>query len=125
MLNRLAILTVATLLPLGGGASLAMASQAAPAPLAPVTITGTVDDCDSGSSPTKVTVSTTHGSQTDAKGVKNSNEYSVTFKNIPKKGRDAKATVTCADKTKYTQEFRIDGGPDATPVTQEVNLEPE
>ncbi|MEV5899935.1 hypothetical protein [Streptomyces sp. NPDC052127] len=125
MRNRLAIITVATLLPLGGGASLAMASQAAPAPLAPVTITGTVDECVSGSSPVKVTVATAHGSQADTKGVKSSNEYSVTFKNIPKKGRNATATVTCADKTKYTQGFRIDGGPDANPVTQEVNLEPE
>jgi hypothetical protein len=125
MRNRLAILTIAAVLPLTGGASLALASQAGAATPPPVTITGTVDDCVDGSSPVKVSVATNHGTQVDKKGVKASNEYSVTFKNIPKKGRDATATVTCVSKATYTQGFHINGAPAAAAVEQEVDLEPE
>ncbi|WP_406007426.1 hypothetical protein OG440_15615 [Streptomyces sp. NBC_00637] len=125
MRNRLAIFTVAALLPLTGGASLAIAGQAVAAPPPPVvTVTGTVDDCDDDASPEEVTIATSKESKTDDTGVKSSNKYSVNFKNIPKKGRSATATVTCVGGSTYTQDFKINGAQGTTPVTQKVHLEP-
>ncbi|MDQ0582679.1 hypothetical protein [Streptomyces rishiriensis] len=125
MRNRLAVLTIAALLPLTGGASLAIAGQASAAPPPPaVTVTGTVDDCEDDSSPEEVSIATSKETKVDDTGVKSSNKYSVKFKNIPKKGRDATATVTCVGGSKYTQEFRVNGAQGTEPVTQKVHLEP-
>ncbi|EKX66075.1 hypothetical protein Sipo8835_31965 [Streptomyces ipomoeae] len=125
MRNRVAILAVAAILPLAGAAGLATSQATAAQTRPPVTVTGTVDDCENGTSPIKVSIKTSQETKVDSSGVKNSNEYSVTFKKIPAKGRQATATVTCEqNKDSYKQTFRIDGAPGNQPVTQEENLEP-
>ncbi|MET7575290.1 hypothetical protein ABZT04_43590 [Streptomyces sp. NPDC005492] len=124
MRNRVAILAAAAALSLTGATALGAVSQAAAATPGPVVVTGTVDDCADGGSPTKVSIKTSKETKADTSGVKNSNEYSVTFKKIPTTGRNATATVTCDTKDTYTQDFRIDGAPGAAKVTQTENLEP-
>ncbi|MDX3453944.1 hypothetical protein PV396_18660 [Streptomyces sp. ME02-8801-2C] len=128
MRNRLAILTVATLLPLTAGASLAAASQAdALAPIGKVTLTGTVEDCDSDSSPTDVKIKAGTETKVDNSLAGNSNSYSVTFKKIPTGGTaTGKATVTCEDETTYkAANFTIKGSPNTSTVKQKQNLEPQ
>ena len=128
MRNRLAILIVATLLPLTGGASIAAASQAeAPAPIGKVTVFGTVDDCDSGASPDSVKIKAGPETKVDNSLAGNSNSYSVTFKKIPTGGTaTGKPTVTCEDGTKYKSEnFTIIGSKDSSTVKQRENLEPK
>ncbi|MET9056939.1 MULTISPECIES: hypothetical protein [Streptomyces] len=119
--RRLAILAVAAVLPLGG-ASLLVAGPASAAPPPPVTVSGTVEDCDSGSSPEDVTIETSKESK--SKDVSGTNKYSVVFKNIPKNGRAGTATVTCEDGTSYDQKVKIKGSQNAQPAKQKINLEP-
>ncbi len=109
MRKRLAILTVAAVLPLTGGASLAVATQAGAAPPPPpqVTVTGKVAACEGGSDADEVSIETSK--ETKAVDLKGSNKYTIVFKKIPKAGRDATATVTCEDGNTYTDEFNIKG----------------
>ncbi|MET7474299.1 hypothetical protein ABZT17_08050 [Streptomyces sp. NPDC005648] len=132
MRNRLAILTVAAVLPLVGTSSLAVAAQAGAADtLGQVTLSGTVDDCDNGSSPTvvKIKAVTSAGAietKTDNSLAGSSNSYSVVFKKIPKTGATGKATVTCEDDTTYKPaQFTINGAPTTAAVKQKQNLEPQ
>ncbi|MEW2114926.1 hypothetical protein AB0945_06995 [Streptomyces sp. NPDC005474] len=128
MRNRLAILTVATLLPLTGGVSIAAASQtAAHATIGPVTVSGTVDDCDSGASPDSVKIKAGPETKVDNSLAGNSNSYSVTFKKVPTGGSvTGKPTVTCDDETKYKSDpFTIKGSTNSSPVKQKENLEPQ
>ena len=132
MRNRLAILTVAAVLPLTGAASLAVAGQAGAAPPpGPVTLSGTVDDCDDGSSPTEVKIKATTSAgvietKTDNSLAGTSNSYSVVFKKIPKTGATGKATVTCeSDDTYKAKDFKIKGAPSEDPVKQKQNFEPQ
>ncbi|MEU2435842.1 hypothetical protein ACFY9A_12710 [Streptomyces rubradiris] len=124
MRNRLAILATAAVLPLTGVTSLAAAGPAAADPnKATVTVTGRVADCENDASPVSVTITTSKEAQTDDSGtVTSNNRYSVTFKNIARKGRDAVATVTCKDDS-YTDNFRI-MRPADTSTTFTRNLEP-
>src|SRR3954469_8085515 len=111
MRKRVTLLAIAAVLPLTGAATLGIAAQATAAAPGKVVVTGTVDDCEDGGSPTKVSIKTSQETKVDSRGGKNSNEYSVTFKKIPTKGRNATATVTCDTKSTYKQGFRIDGAP--------------
>jgi hypothetical protein len=124
MRNRLAILATAAVLPLTGVASLAAAGPAAADPnKATVTVTGRVADCENDTSPVSVTITTSKESQTDeGKTVARNNRYSVTFKNIARKGRDAEATVTCKDDS-YKDNFKI-MRPADTSTTFTRNIEP-
>ncbi|MGW1604814.1 hypothetical protein [Streptomyces eurythermus] len=124
MRNRLAILATAAVLPLTGVASLAAAGSAAADPNnKTVTVTGRVADCENDASPVSVTITTSKESQTDDSGtVASNNRYSVTFKNVAKKGRDAVATVTCKDDS-YTDAFKITRPAD-TSTTFQRNIEP-
>lgn len=124
MRNRVTILAITVLLPLTGAATLAAAGQAGADPQSPtVTVSGSVDDCDNGESPTKVTITTSKESKTDKRTtVAKNNEYSVTFKNISTKGRAATATVTCKGDS-YTDDFTIKR-PAGTSTTLDRDLEP-
>ncbi|MEU5282231.1 hypothetical protein [Streptomyces asoensis] len=126
MRNRLAILTVAVLLPVSGvAASVAVASQAQAATLVKVTVTGTVDDCDDESSPDTVKIKAGTETKTDNSLAGNSNTYSVVFKKIAKNATvSAKATVTCEGGDTYKQTFNLKGSTTADPVTRKQNLEP-
>ncbi|WP_405770841.1 hypothetical protein [Streptomyces sp. NBC_01538] len=128
MLNRLAILTIAALLPLTGGASIAAASQAeAHAPLGQVTVSGTVADCESGSSPSEVTITAGSETKVDNSLSGNSNSYAVTFKKIPKSGTvTGKPTVTCEDDSQYaSKDITIKGAPSSDPIKlKKQNLAP-
>ncbi|MFJ9024521.1 hypothetical protein ACIRPU_31795 [Streptomyces sp. NPDC102259] len=126
MRNRLAILTVAALLPLSGvAASVAVAGQAQAVTIGPVTVTGTVEDCNDGSSPDSVTIKAGTESKTDNSLAGNSNSYSVTFKKIAKNATvTAKATVTCESEETYKQNFPLKGSPSTDPVKRKQNLEP-
>ena len=128
MRNRLAILTVAMLLPLTGGAAIAAASQAeAHVTIGKVTVSGTVDDCDSGASPDSVKIKAGTETKTDNSLAGNSNSYAVTFNKVPTGGSvTGKPTVTCEDETKYKSDpFTIKGSPNSSPVKQKENLEPQ
>ncbi|WP_085208076.1 hypothetical protein [Streptomyces sp. Amel2xC10] len=87
-----------------------------------MTVSGTVEDCDSGSSPEDVTIETSKESK--SKDVSGTNKYSLVFKNVPKNGRAGTATVTCEDGTSYDQKVKIKGSQNAQPAKQKINLEP-
>jgi uncharacterized membrane protein len=127
MRNRLAILAVATLLPLTGGVSIAAASQTEAHAIGKVTVYGTVEDCDSDASPDSVKIKAGTETKVDNSLSGNSNSYSVTFKKIPTGGSvTGKPTVTCDDETKYKSDpFTIKGSPNSSPVKQKENLEPQ
>lgn len=123
MRNRFAVLAVAAVLPLTGAISLGAAGQAAAAtPPGKVVLKGMVDDCEDDSSPAKVSIKTSR--EAFSRNVSATNEYSITFKQIPAKGRLASAVVTCDSKATYTQTFRINGSPNSNTVTQDQDLEP-
>ncbi|GGW24243.1 hypothetical protein [Streptomyces alanosinicus] len=125
MRNRVAILVVAAVLPLTGAVSLATAGTAGANPNSKtVTVTGSVEDCESGGSPKQVTIGTSKESHTDdSPNVKNQSKYSVTFHNITKKGRDATVLVTCQDGDTYTDGFKI-MRPAGTSTTMEQDISP-
>ncbi|MFI7500163.1 hypothetical protein ACIBVL_17010 [Streptomyces sp. NPDC049687] len=127
MRNRLAILTVAALLPLtGAAASLAVAGQAQAVTLGKVTVFGTVDDCDDDSSPDTVKIKAGSETKTDNSLAGNSNSYSVTFKKIGTNATvTAKATVTCESGATYKQSFDVKGSPNTDTVKRKQNLEPQ
>lgn len=108
MRNRLAILTVAAVLPFTAAASLAAASQAGADPNSPkVTVTGSVDDCKDGSSPIRVTIQSAQEKRTDkSPDVEDNGEYSVALKKVPTKSQKATATVTC-ETDSYAQKFTL------------------
>ncbi|MDR6980906.1 hypothetical protein J2X68_007648 [Streptomyces sp. 3330] len=126
MPHRLAILTVAALLPVSGvAASVAVAGQAQAVTIGKVTLTGTVEDCDDESSPDTVTIKAGTETKTDNSLAGNSNSYSVTFKKIAKNATvTAKATVTCESEDTYKQSFSLKGSPNTDPVKRKQNLEP-
>ncbi|MFI5678105.1 hypothetical protein [Streptomyces cellulosae] len=125
MRNRVAILAVASVLPLTAVASLAAASQAAADPQSgEVVVTGTVGDCNSGESPQSVAITAGGETVTDKNpGVQNAGVYSATFQKIPGKGIAAVATVTCADNDTYTVKFNIKRPATAGDLVQKKNLQ--
>ncbi|MFD9002385.1 hypothetical protein ACFV0T_15640 [Streptomyces sp. NPDC059582] len=126
MRNRLAILTVAALLPLtGGAATFVTAGQAQAVTIGKVTLTGTVQDCDDETSPDTVKIKAGTETMADNSLAGNSNSYSVTFKKIAKNATvTAKATVTCEGEDSYKQSFQLKGSTSTDPVKRRQNLEP-
>ncbi len=125
MRNRVAILAVASVLPLTAVASLAAASQAAADPQSgEVVVTGSVGECNSGESPQSVAIKAGQETITDKNpGVQNAGAYSVTFQKIPGKGAPAVATVTCADNDTYTVNFTVKRPATADDLVQRKNLQ--
>ncbi|WP_031486737.1 hypothetical protein [Streptomyces bicolor] len=125
MRNRVAILTVAAVLPLTVVGSLAAANQAGADPNSPkVTVTGSVDDCEDGTSPVRVTIKTAQETRTDkSTDVVDTGEYTITLKNVPKKSQKPTATVTCEEGATYKQTFSLKR-PAGTATTLPVDLEP-
>ncbi|MFI5689593.1 hypothetical protein [Streptomyces sp. NPDC051636] len=125
MRNRVAILAVSAVFPLTGLASLAAAGPAGADPNSKtVTVQGSVDDCEDGTSPATVSITTGQETRRDSgPDVGDSGAYKVTFKNVSKKGVKATATVTCEEGAKYRDTFTLKR-PLGTSTTQTVNLEP-
>ncbi|RVU22353.1 hypothetical protein EOT10_23270 [Streptomyces antnestii] len=124
MRNRIAILCATAILPLTAVASFAAANQAAADPASgEVVVTGSVDDCGTGSAPRSVQISTNLETQTDGnKGVVRAGAYSVTFQNIPRhKHVRATALVTCRDDS-YTDHLTIQRPPTSGDLVQRVDL---
>ncbi|MBG0853354.1 hypothetical protein I2W78_16240 [Streptomyces spinoverrucosus] len=126
MRKRATIVAIAAVLPLTAAGALAGAGSAAADPTkATVTVTGEVEDCANGNSPNRVTIETNDGDETrtDKSGVAETNEYSVKFTKISKKGDGAQATVTCKGGGTYTDEFTIKRPKQAGVLVQERDLE--
>ncbi|MFC8349976.1 hypothetical protein [Streptomyces sp. NPDC057280] len=123
MRHRLAICTVAAILPTTAALSLTAATQAQADPAkATVTVTGSVEDCPTGSPAVKVTITTSKESRTDKTDVDDTGEYSVKFTKISKAGLAATATVTCEDGNTYKDKFKIKR-PTGTSLIQETDIE--
>ncbi|WP_327429083.1 MULTISPECIES: hypothetical protein [unclassified Streptomyces] len=122
MRNRIAILAVAAVLPLTAAVSLAAAGPAGADPNSKtVKVTGSVEDCESGSSATQVAISTSKESFNDnSPNVINNATYSVTFHNISKNGRAATVVVKCQDGTSYTDGFTITRPTTGTSITHAI-----
>ena len=125
MHNRVAILTLAAMLPLTGAAALAAASQAAADPASSkVTVRGSVDDCKDGGSAMAVSIKSAQEVRKDkGTNVADAGEYKVTFKRVPTSPEKVTATVSCDDNTTYTQSFTLQR-PEGTNTTLAVDLAP-
>lgn len=124
MRNRVAILTIAAVLPLTATASLAAASQAVADPRSgEVVVTGVVDDCENGDAPLRVQITAGQETSTDENRGVRTNAYSATFQNVPKDGVAARATVTCEDDS-YEERFKIKRPAKAGDLVQRVKLAP-
>ncbi|MFJ9011211.1 hypothetical protein [Streptomyces canus] len=124
MRNRVAILTVTAVLPLTVVASLTAANQAAADPRSgEVVVTGLVDDCDNGTAPRRVQITTNQETSTDEnRGVRRAGVYSATFQDIPRnRSVRATATVTCRNDS-YVDRIRIQRPPASGDLVQRVDL---
>lgn len=124
-MRKRVILALAAVLPLTGVATLAGASQAAADPTKPrVVVQGTVEDCEDDTAPVKVTIKAKNNETgfDDSPRVEDDGKYKITFKNIPKKGVKATATVEC-EVDSYERDFTIKRPP-GTKLIQTFNIAP-
>jgi hypothetical protein len=124
-MRKRVILALAAVLPLTGVATLAGASQAAADPTkSRVVVQGTVEDCEDDTAPLQVTIETKKNEVgvDSTPRVEDDGKYKVTFKNIPKNGVKATATVECEEDS-YSTSLTIKRPP-GTKLTQTFNIAP-